>query len=299
MMSYLIALLLSFVEGVTEFLPISSTGHLIIVSSLLGLNNEGFVQDFNIIIQAGAILSVLVLYWRRFLGRGEGTGLNVGAGATVSGSTATSDVVDRAALTQFYAKIFVAFLPAAVIGLLVKKKIDALLGSVDVVAWALVIGGVVLIFFDRWLAKKSSHSRTVVDVGAVQPRFKTIEDLNYFDCLKLGLLQCVAFVPGVSRSGATIVGGLILGLDKKSAAEFSFFLAVPTLMGAAVLKGASAVTRIQPDQIGILLFGILMSFIFATLAIKLFIQFLNRTGLSAFGYYRIVVGAAILMWQMQ
>lgn len=256
-MNYIEAAILSFVEGATEFLPISSTGHLIIVSSFLGINEEGFVKDFNIIIQSGAILSVLFLYWRRLLVWGE-------------------------AGRQFYFKILVAFMPAAVIGLLVKKKIDLILGSVTVVAIALIVGGVVLIFADRYLAKRPAE------------KHKTIEQLSLLDCLKIGLVQCLAFIPGVSRAGATILGGVVLGLNKTQAAEFSFFLAVPTLIGAAVVKGSSAIERIQPDQIGILLFGIAMSFIFATIAIRIFIRLLGWAGFSTFGYYRILLGLAIL-----
>ncbi len=256
-MSYLEAVILAFVEGATEFLPISSTGHLIIVSSLFGINEEGFVKDFNIIIQAGAILSVLVLYWRRF--------------------TLKNDFMD------FYLKIAIAFLPAAVIGLLVKKKIDLILGSVTVVAWALIIGGVVLILFDRYMDRQKDKS------------FKTLEQLSKLDCLKIGLIQCLAFIPGVSRAGATMIGGASLGLDKKSAAEFSFFLAVPTLMGAAVVKGHSAVDRILPEQVAILVLGITLAFIFAILAIRFFMKMLEKTGFSLFGYYRIVLGIIMLV----
>lgn len=256
-MSLFEVILLSFVEGLTEFLPVSSTGHLILVSALLGINEEGFVKDFNIIIQSGAILSVLFLYWRRFLNWGE-------------------------AGRKFYLKVFIAFFPAAVIGLMVKKKIDVLLGSVSVVAWALVIGGVVLIWADRWLARRPIEKQ------------KTIEQLTYLDCLKIGIVQCLAFVPGVSRAGATILGGVVLGMKKTEAAEFSFFLAVPTLIGAGVVKGYSAVDRIQADQIGTLLLGVFLSFVFATLAIRIFIKLLGWAGFSTFGYYRILLGAMVL-----
>jgi undecaprenyl-diphosphatase len=256
-MSYFAATILAFVEGLTEFLPISSTGHLIIVSALMGINEEGFVKDFNIIIQAGAILSVIFLYWRRFLVWGaEGR--------------------------KFYLQIFVAFLPAAVIGLLVKKKIDLILGSVSIVAWALIIGGLVLIWADRYLDRRPKEKE------------KSISQLTLIDALKIGLIQCFAFIPGVSRAGATILGGVALGLNKKEAAEFSFFLAVPTLMGAATIKGASAIERIQPDQIGVLIFGVVLAFIFATIAIRIFIRLLGWAGFKTFGYYRVLVGVLIL-----
>lgn len=257
-MSYIEAIILALVEGVTEFLPISSTGHLIIVSSLMGINEVGFVKDFNIIIQAGAILSVLVLYWRRF-------------------------IIGVSGWKSFYIKIGMAFLPAAVIGLLIKNKIDTILGDVSIAAWALIIGGVILIYSDYILAKRPSD------------KLKSIENLTFIDCLKIGLIQCFAFIPGVSRAGATILGGVVLGLDKKSAAEFSFFLAVPTLVGAAAVKGYSAVSRIQSEHIGVLLVGILLSFIFATVSIRVFMRLLGRVGFSAFGYYRIIVGLFILM----
>jgi undecaprenyl-diphosphatase len=251
-MNYFEAVLLSLVEGLTEFLPVSSTGHLIVFSSLFGINEEGFVKDFNIIIQAGAILSVLFLYRDRFTLKKE-----------------------------FYLKIFVAFLPAAVIGLLVKKKIDLLLGSVHVVGAALILGGIILIGYDIFAKKETER------------KHKGIDDLTYLDCAKIGLIQCFAFIPGVSRAAATILGGLFLGLDKKSAAEFSFFLAVPTLMGAAVVKGHSALGRIHGDQWGLLLLGIFLSFVFAVLSIRFFIGILERTGWSVFGIYRIILGIAV------
>jgi undecaprenyl-diphosphatase len=253
-MTWIEALLLAFIEGLTEFLPISSTGHLILTSALLGIEEEGFVKSFNIIIQFGAILSVLFLYWRRFLPN-----------------------------LSFYKKVFVAFFPAAVIGLLVKDYIDAILGSVVVVAWALIIGGVLLIWTDNRFEVQKTSGRVV-------------DDLNHKDCLKLGFIQCLAFIPGVSRSAATILGGLWLKMSRKEAAEFSFFLAVPTLTGASAVKALPLLKTIQPDQLGLLAFGILMSFIFALLAIRFFISLVSRYGFKHFGYYRILVGIAVLIF---
>lgn len=224
-MSYFEVIFLSFIEGLTEFLPISSTGHLIAAAHFMGIAEEGFVKSFNIIIQFGAIASVLVLYWRRFLPN-----------------------------LSFYKRIVVAFLPAAVIGILIKSRVDLILSSVQVVAWALILGGVVLIWSDRYFSESRKPT-------------KRIEDLTLLDCLKLGGIQCFAFIPGVSRSAATILGGLAMGLNRKEAAEFSFFLAVPTLMGAGVMKGSGLIHTIEPHQLNELFWGIVLSFVFALFAI--------------------------------
>jgi undecaprenyl-diphosphatase len=253
-MSYVEVLILSFVEGLTEYLPISSTGHLIVTSALMGIQEEGFIKAFNIIIQFGAILAVLVLYWRRFLPN-----------------------------VSFYKKIIVGFLPAAVIGLAIKSKIDALLGSVTIVAIALIVGGIILIWSDRVFEKKSAANT------------KTISDLSLIDCIKIGFIQCFAFIPGVSRSAATILGGLYFGMTRKEAAEFSFFLAVPTLTGAAALKTLGLIKTIEPDQWSLLLVGIVLSFIFAIFAIKFFISIVSRYGFKLFGYYRIIIGIVVLL----
>jgi undecaprenyl-diphosphatase len=251
-MTFLQVLLLSVIEGLTEFLPVSSTGHLIATSAMMGINDDQFIKSFNIIIQFGAILSVLVLYWRRFLPN-----------------------------LEFYKKLFIAFLPAAVIGLAIKNKIDVVLGSVEVVAWALILGGVVLILSDRYFSKRPSHL--------------TISQMTWLDCLKLGLLQCFAFIPGVSRSGATIVGGLYLGMSRREAAEFSFFLAVPTLAGATLVKTLGIIKTIDSSQVSSLLLGLVLSFIFALLAIRFFINLISRFGFEYFGYYRIALGIFILI----
>lgn len=252
-MTYIDTFILSFIEGATEFLPVSSTGHLILTSALLGINEDDFVKAFNIIIQSGAILAVLAIYWRRFVPN-----------------------------LEFYKKLFVAFIPAAVIGLLIKSKIDVLLGSVSVVAWALILGGLVLVATDS--KKFRDHSS----------RFD-IANFPLKNCLQLGFIQCLAFIPGVSRSAATILGGVWLGLDQKSAAEFSFFLAVPTLIGASVVKGAKIVPQITPDQWGTLALGIILSFFFALVAIKLLMAIVQKYGFRHFGYYRILVGLVILV----
>lgn len=253
-MNWFDIVILSFIEGVTEFLPVSSTGHLILTSALLGYGEDDFMKSFNIIIQSGAILAVLVLYWRRFLPN-----------------------------MSFYKRLFLAFLPAAVIGLLVKDHIDALLGgdSVQLVAWALIVGGVVLIASDSGRFRSSRPQRDLAT-------------LPLHLCIVLGAVQCLAFIPGVSRSGATILGGLWLGLDQKSAAEFSFFLGVPTLLGASVVKGAKILPTIDSSQWMTLALGIFLSFVFALLAIRFFIALVQKYGFRHFGYYRIALGAVIL-----
>lgn len=256
-MSYLEVVILALIEGLTEYLPVSSTGHLIVASAFLGLSEDEFVKSFNIIIQSGAIFSVLLLYWRRFLLTRENK--------------------------SFFIKLAVAFLPAAVIGLLVKKKIDLVLGSVTIVAASLIIGGIILVFSER-IFKSTENG-------------KKIEELTLADCLKLGFIQCLAFIPGVSRSAATILGGLGLGLGRKEATEFSFFLAVPTLIGASVVKGVGAAKIIQADQWSLLALGTFLAFIFALLAIRYFITLVSRYGFKHFGIYRILIGIIILLMQ--
>lgn len=252
-MSYLHAIILGIVEGITEFLPISSTGHMVIVSSAMGIENNSFTKAFEVIIQFGAILSVLVLYWKRFLPE-----------------------------WGFYKKLFVAFLPTALIGFAVKGLVDQLLESVHVVAWALIVGGVILIWSDRLFAHLTSMGRKTTD-------------LNYTDAIKLGLFQSVAMTPGVSRSAATIIGGLTLGMNKKEAAEFSFFLAVPTMAAATGYKLLKIYKTIEPAQISLLLVGCFVAFIVAMLAIKFFIGIVTRYGFRGFGYYRVALGTLILI----
>ncbi len=257
-MTLLHALILSVIEGLTEFLPVSSTGHMIIASWFLGINEIPFVKDFTVIVQFGAILSVLVLYWRRFM---------VGS--------------------SFYIKLLIAFLPAGVIGFLLKKKIDVLLGDVRVVAWALVIGGVALVVIDRIFA---GQEKALESDGSGH-----IEQMTYVQSMIIGFLQCFAFVPGVSRSAATIIGGLSMKLTRKAAAEFSFFLAVPTLTAATAYKCLKIAPTLTKDQLPLLLIGNLVAFVVACLAIKSFVGFLTKHGFFVFGVYRIIVGVALLI----
>lgn len=247
-MSIFEAIIIAIVEGITEFLPVSSTGHMIITQELLGMTIDDFVKAFTVNIQFGAILSVIVLYWKRFF-----------------------QSID------FYLKLFVAFIPAAVIGFLMMDFIDSMLESVMVVAIMLVLGGIVLIFADKWFHKP-----------------KPIQDITYTSAFKVGLYQCIAMIPGVSRSAATIIGGMTQGMTRKTAAEFSFFLAVPTMFAAAGYKLIQNYEIITSQNISTLLIGNLVAFVVAMIAIKTFIAILTRYGFKMFGYYRILVGLAIL-----
>jgi undecaprenyl-diphosphatase len=247
------AIVLAIVEGLTEYLPVSSTGHLILVSALMGIHHDSFTKDFVIMVQFGAILAVAVEYFRFFIRS-----------------------------RKIYPILFVAFLPAAVIGLLVKKKIDLLLDSVWTVGIALLVGGVFLLFTDRIFRKEE----------------QTIHDANEIptmSALKIGFFQCLAFVPGVSRSAATIWGGLTCKLDQRTATEFSFLLALPTLTGATFLKAIKVVPTITTDQWQLLFLGNVISFIVGYLSIRVFLSIVTRYGLKGFGYYRIALGLIVIV----
>ena len=253
-MTLLQAIILAIIEGITEFLPVSSTGHMIIGSAMMGIEKDEFVKLFSVAIQLGAILSVVVLYWRRFF-----------------------QSVD------FYLKLFVAFLPAVLAGLFFKDQIDALLENVLVVAVALLVGGIVFLFIDRWTAR---------DEGTAE------KPLSYGRALVIGVFQCLAMVPGVSRSASTIIGGMSQGLSRKNAAEFSFFLAVPTMFGATV-KTLYDFTKdggiITSEHLKMFAVGNLVAFVVAIIAIRTFIAFLTKHGFAVFGWYRIALGGAILL----
>lgn len=253
-MSILEAIIIAIVEGITEFLPVSSTGHMIIAQSLLGMESTEFVKAFTINIQFGAILSVIVLYWKRFF-----------------------QTVD------FYVKLLIAFLPAAVIGFLASDYIDAMLESVFVVAVMLVIGGVFMLFVDKWFNKPDEN-----------------QEMDWKRALKIGFFQCIAMIPGVSRSMATIVGGMSTKLSRQNAAEFSFFLAVPTMAAASGYKLMKLISepngvQLLSDNLLTLVIGNVVAFIVAMAAIKFFIGFVTKFGFKAFGYYRIVVGVVLLV----
>lgn len=242
------AIILAIVEGITEFLPVSSTGHMIIASSFMGISHLEFTKMFTVNIQFGAILSVVVLYWKRFFQS-----------------------------LDFYFKLLVAFLPAAVLGFLLNDLIDSMLENVVVVAVSLLVGGIILLFIDR-IANDTTRER----------------EISYFDALKIGFFQCIAMIPGVSRSASTIIGGMLQGLSRKQAAEFSFFLAVPTMAAAGGYKLLKTYDTIQAEDIKVLLLGNLVAFVVAMLAIKFFISFLTKYGFKVFGYYRIILGLILL-----
>lgn len=270
-MDTLQTIIIAIVEGLTEFLPVSSTGHMIIAQNLLGVESTTFVKAFTFIIQFGAILSVVCLYWKRFFQLNR-TPAPEGAG-----------LVKRLLHKyDFYWKLFIAFLPAAVFGLLFSDAIDAMLERVEVVAITLVLGGVFMLFCDK-IFNKGSEETPFTEKRA----------------LMVGLFQCISMIPGVSRSMATIVGGMAQRMTRKAAAEFSFFLAVPTMLGATVYKVYKLVKEggmeIITDNLSTLIIGNAVAFIVALLAIKFFISFVTKYGFKAFGWYRIIVGVTILV----
>lgn len=253
-MTLLEALILAIVEGLTEFLPVSSTGHMIIVTAILGIESTAFIKLFTVAIQLGTILSVVVLYFKRFFKSWD-----------------------------FYFKLLVAFLPAVVFGLLFNDKIDTMLESPMVVAISLVLGGIVLLFVDNWFKNADIDNS---------------DDISYSTAIKIGFYQCLAMIPGVSRSGASIVGGMSQKLTRKAAAEFSFFLAVPTMFGATAKKLLDFFKdgeQLSSQEINMLIVGNVVGFIVALLAIKYFIGFLTKHGFKWFGWYRIIIGAIIII----
>jgi len=247
------ALVLAVVEGLTEFLPVSSTGHMIIASTFMGIAADEFTKLFTVAIQFGAILSVVVVYFKRFF-----QGVN------------------------FYVKLFLAFIPTGIIGLLLKSSVDGLLENVTVVAVSLLVGGILLLFVDKFFAKNETEGTDEVSIKSA---------------LIIGTVQSIAMVPGVSRSAATIIGGLSQKLTRKAAAEFSFFLAVPTMF-AATLKtmwdSKELLLKSGNNEMMLLIIGNVFAFIVAYLAIKSFIGILTKYGFRIFGYYRIAVGLILL-----
>ncbi len=254
-MNYLQAVILAIIEGITEFLPISSTGHLILASSFFGIAHDDFTKLFTVVIQLGTILSVVVLYFKRFFQSFD-----------------------------FYFKLLVAFIPAVIFGLLFSKKIDALLENPATVAVSLLLGGIILLKVDDWFATKTEITSN--------------QEISYLTALKIGLFQCLAMIPGVSRSGASIVGGMTQKLSRTTAAEFSFFLAVPTMLGATVKKCYDYYKDgfvLTHEQINFLIIGNVIGFIVALIAIKSFIGYLTKNGFKIFGYYRIIIGIIMLV----
>jgi undecaprenyl-diphosphatase len=250
--SLLETIIIAIVEGITEFLPISSTGHMIIAQKLLGVESNAFTKAFLVCIQFGAILSVVILYWKRFFQE-----------------------------WNFYFKLFAAFIPTAIVGLLLKSHIDAMLENVTTVAWSLLLGGIVLVFIDKFLNPKNEVP------------------ITYSKAVVVGVSQCLAMIPGVSRSAATTIGGMTQGLTRKQAAEFSFFLAVPTMAAASALSILDAMEEVpelfEGSNLFNLVVGNIVAFIVAMLAIRFFIGYLTKHGFRVFGIYRIVLGVVLLV----
>jgi undecaprenyl-diphosphatase len=262
----LTAILLGIVEGLTEFVPVSSTGHLILATELFGYDAAEWSM-FNVVIQLGAILAVVVQYWRTFWSAGIGV------------------LTLQAEGLRFARNILVAFIPSAVLGLLLKDHIDVMLGSPSLVCWALIVGGIAILGIEK-VAKPTG------ELGVAELPLKQV--------IGVGLAQCVSMIPGVSRSGATIMGALAMGVGRKTAAEFSFFLAVPTMIGASTLElfdnGAAlqaGATSVGGDEIAI---GFAVSFVVALIVIRAFVHYVSRHGFAPFAWYRIVLGGAALLW---
>jgi undecaprenyl-diphosphatase len=255
-MTILQAIIIAIVEGLTEYLPVSSTGHMILVTSMLGIEPDDFVKFFTVNIQLGAILAVVVLYFKRFFKS-----------------------------IDFYKKLMISFVPAAILGMLFSDLIDDLLESPGTVAVMLLIGGIVLLFVDRWFK---------------DTRGTITNEVTNKSAFIIGCYQCIAMIPGVSRSAATIIGGMQQNLNRKSAAEYSFFLAVPTMFGATAKKVLDiykdkGLEFFDQDRIFLLAIGNLVAFVVAMIAIKGFITYLSQHGFRYFGWYRILIGAIILL----
>ncbi|WP_353205738.1 undecaprenyl-diphosphate phosphatase [Sphingomonas sp.] len=258
-------ILLGIVEGVTEFLPVSSTGHLILATKLLGYDAEKWAV-FNIVIQLGAILAIVVLYWRTLWAVGLG-------------------LLQRDPVSiRFVRNVLVAFVPAAVIGLAIHKQIEALLGNAEVVSIALIVGGFAIIAVERFAPKSDISGVAEIPLGKV---------------IGIGFLQCLSMVPGVSRSGATILGALALGVERRTAAEFSFFLAIPTMLGATTLelvKNRDALLHGVGVGFGAIALGFAVAFVVAVIVVRAFVGIVTRFGFVPFAWYRIVAGSAALIW---
>ncbi len=258
----LTAVILGIVEGLTEFLPVSSTGHLILAGELLGFTGEGSIA-FKIAIQFGAILAVLVAYWRRFW--------DVGVGLLAL----------RPGPVAFTRNILIGFTPALVIGVFAYDAIRAALQSPVIVAVALIVGGIVMLLLERVVK---------------QVRVKSVEAMPFGTAVMIGLVQCIAMLPGVSRSGATIIGGLMMGLERRTAAEFSFFLAVPTMLAATVYALWKDRALLHGDDLSLIAIGFGAAFLVALAVVKAFVAFVSRFGFAPFAWYRIIVGGAALAW---
>ncbi len=255
-------IILGIVEGVTEFLPVSSTGHLILASRLLGFDPESWAL-FNIVIQFGAILAIVVLY-RQTL------------------TTVVAGLLRRdPEALRFTRNVLLAFVPAVVVGLAVHNQVEALLGNAEVVAWALVAGGIAILLIERVAKRVKVYS---------------VADMPSRTALGVGFLQCVAMIPGVSRSGATIMGALALGVERRTAAEFSFFLAIPTMLGATTLELVKNRALLDAAQLQEIAIGFVVAFAVALVVVRGFVKIIGRYGFGPFAWYRIVAGTIALIW---
>lgn len=248
------AIIIAAVEGLTEFLPVSSTGHMILASSLLGIENDDFLKTFEISIQLGAILAIALMYVKRFF-----RGIDI------------------------YIKLAVAFIPTAILGFVAYGFIKEYLFSPTVVSISLIIGGIILILIDRRVNQQTST-------------MKEVEDISIRNSFFIGLIQSISMIPGVSRAGATIVGGVLNGFDRKQATEFSFLLAIPTMFAATGYDLLKTPVHFGRDEMMLLATGLITAFIFAWIAVKLFIKFIDRHGFAYFGWYRIVIGILFLFF---
>jgi undecaprenyl-diphosphatase len=281
-MSILEAIIIAIVEGLTEFLPISSTGHMVIASSALGIGDENFTKLFEVAIQLGAILAVVILYWRKFF---------------------------QFTKWEFYVKLAVGVLPALVFGFLFNDLIDEMLGSAAIVAISMVLGGFVLLFIDKWFNQPVVTSSDILATEVTRSELiEADEKLSYKKSLIIGFWQVLAMIPGVSRSAASIIGGMQQKLTRNFAAEFSFFLAVPTMVaasgyslflkdwgkGAAAQKGYELIFESSQNTTAFIV-GNIVAFVVALLAIKFFISYLQKHGFRLFGWYRIIAGTILLL----
>jgi len=255
-MDILQAVILSIVEGVTEFLPVSSTGHMILASYLMKIHDHAFVKTFEIAIQLGAILAIVMLYYQRFI---QGIAI--------------------------YLKLFIAFIPTAIVGFLAYKTIKTYLFNPLGVSLALILGGVILIWIDKWVVTRES-------------RYDELEDISHKNAFFIGLAQCVSMIPGVSRAAATIIGGVGNGLNKKQATEFSFLLAVPTMCAATGYDLLKTDAVLSSSEFLLIAVGFIGAFLSAWLAVKVFVKFIESHGFKVFGYYRIVIGVIFLLYMI-
>lgn len=262
MNEWIVAVILGIVEGLTEFLPVSSTGHLILGGELLGFTDNSSVA-FKIAIQLGAILAVLLVYWRRFWAVGLGL------------------MKLEPEPVAFTRNILLGFAPALVIGVLAYDAIRAAMQTPEIVAIALIVGGIIILVLERII-------KTV--------RFNTVEEIPFGTALSIGLVQCIAMIPGVSRSGATIMGGLMMGVERKTAAEFSFFLAVPTMLAATIFALWKDRALLNADDLGMIGIGFFTAFVVAVFVVKAFVSIVGKYGFAPFAWYRIIVGSAALIW---